>query len=641
MKQKGFLCLACILLCINVAYSQTTLSDSLQEVTVVGDKSNEIKSATPGFSINSQEILRQGVNDIADALHRLPGVTLRDYGGAGGMKTVAVRGFSSQHTGVSYDGIMLSDCQGGQIDLQRYSLDNIRNIRLVVGDDDNIFTSARNVANAASLNIQTNTSSQDMNLKVTGGSWGLINPMLSYGTHINKVYVGGNADFLHANNDYPFTLTNVELKTRERRTNSMMNQGHGELNFAYSTNRSSVSGKLYYYDNNRELPGVVRYYTNENDETLRERNIFSQLQYKSLLTSNLSIMLNGKWNWASSDYHNGQPSGGITSAQYWQREYYASSALLWEVSHNLALNYALDYFVNNLNSSNNSTEPNRKSLLQTIAGKLSFDRLSLTGRLLWSNYMGEAHRLSPSLSVSYKLMKDEEVYVRASYKNIFRMPTFNELYYYHLGTQDLKPESTNQFNVGVTFANGRSPLSIRLTGDLYYNTIDDKIVSVPINMFVWRTINMGKAVAYGCDLTAALDQRLSNKHSLGLNVNYSLQKVENRTDKTSQSYGNQIAYTPVHSGSATISWTNPWVNLSFSSEGTSERYTTNEHSDGTKLDGYMEFSASAYHVFPLHGKDKSITLRGSLLNLFDNQYDIIAHYPMPGRSWKFSVSLKL
>lgn len=630
-----------VLFSVAVVYGQVTITDSLQEVTVTGRNDNNTKASAPVYSITSNEMLQQGVTDIADALHRLPGITLRDYGGAGGMKTVAVRGFSSQHTGVSYDGIMLSDCQSGQIDLQRYTLDNIQSLKLVIGDEDNIFTTARSASNAATLNILTNTKDKHFKAKLTGGSWCMINPMLSYGTYISKVYIGGNIDFQHADNNYPFTLTNVKLKTRENRTNSMINQGHGEINISYHGQESSLSGKVYYFDSDRELPGVVRYYINENDETLRERNIFAQLQYKSLLSSKFSLMLNGKWNFASSDYHNGKPSGGITSAEYWQREYYSSAALLWSISQCLALDYSIDYFVNNINSSISTTDANRKSLLQTLAGKISYKQLSITGRLVWSNYMGEAHRLSPSLSASLKLMEKEEFYLRASYKNIFRMPTFNELYYYHLGEQDLKPESTNQLNVGVTYAKTLNPLTLRLSADFYYNKVKDKIVSIPINMFVWRNINIGKAIGYGCDATASLDYKLCRQHSLTLNLNYSLQKIENHTNSESPYYGNQIAYTPMHTGSATLGWINPWVNLSFTGEGMSERYTTNEHSEGTCLDSFMEFSASAYHVFPLRGKDKSITLRGSLLNIFDKQYDIVAHYPMPGRSWKVSILLTL
>ena len=72
-------------------------------------------------------------------MRRLPGVNLRDYGGVSGLKTVSVRGLGSEHTAVIYDGVSLSDCQSGQIDLSRYSIDNVRSLSLYSGDNDDIF----------------------------------------------------------------------------------------------------------------------------------------------------------------------------------------------------------------------------------------------------------------------------------------------------------------------------------------------------------------------------------------------------------------------------------------------------------------------------------------------------------------------
>ena len=81
----------------------------LQEVTVTESRrQHSLTSTAPMHIIDSEQILMLGITDVADALHRIPGVTLRDYGGAGGMKTVSVRGFGAKHTGVSYDGIIVS-----------------------------------------------------------------------------------------------------------------------------------------------------------------------------------------------------------------------------------------------------------------------------------------------------------------------------------------------------------------------------------------------------------------------------------------------------------------------------------------------------------------------------------------------------
>ena len=132
------------------------LHDSIAEVTIRGnEKAKDYRSVAPVYTIGAKDFERMGLADMAMALRRLPGVTLRDYGGAGGMKTISVRGFGAQHTGVVYDGVALSDCQTGHIDLSRYSLDNIRNLSLTVGDNEDIFITAKNASTAATLHLNT------------------------------------------------------------------------------------------------------------------------------------------------------------------------------------------------------------------------------------------------------------------------------------------------------------------------------------------------------------------------------------------------------------------------------------------------------------------------------------------------------
>jgi len=631
-------------------------------------RDRDIKSTSPQYALTNDNFHRLGVTDIGDALHRLPGITLRDYGGAGGMKTVSVRGLGAQNTGVSYDGIALSDCQTGQIDLQRYTLSGIKDLRLVVAGNDDVFLPARNVASAAMLSINTLT---DLDLgaqphgkaQLTLGSWGYTNPMVQFGTSMgNKLSMSGVVDYVYAENDYPFTLTNVQLKTREHRTNSRMNQWHGEVNLLYRpNNRNRLTAKAYYYDNDRQLPGIVHYYINDNDETLLERNAFVQARWVNALSEKVSLMANGKFNWAMSDYHNGIPSGGISSSIYWQREAYGAVAALYTPSDWLSLDYSTDYVMNNLNSSLSvDSRPRRHSLLQAVAAKASWQRLTLLARGLYALYLNEKsgnnqgnspttsvgtatieteddeHNFAPSVSASYRLLPNDDVFVRASWKHIFRMPTFNELYYYHLGNPMLSPERTSQWNVGVSWLSRKEwAVKASLTVDGYLNRVTDKIVAIPYNMFVWRTVNIGKVKVLGLDVTADVEVPLSARHSLGLTGNYSLQRAKNQSFQ-GKFYGYQIAYTPKHSGSVTLSWTNPWVNVSATADGMSSRWTTNEHTEGTRMEGFMELSMGAYRTFRI--QRVLLTVRASVLNITDKQYDIVMHYPMPGRSWKMSLS---
>lgn len=644
-------------------YAQSAQKDTignsyqLQNIVVTDSKNkHEVTSTSPLFIINNKNLNVTGITDIADALNRLPGITIRDYGGAGGMKTVSVRSFGTQHTGVSYDGIMLSDCQSGQIDLSRYSLENVDNISLIIGDNDNIFLPAKNASLPAVINIKTiksptNDTAPHLTTQLKVGSFGYISPFIKYEQNFsNNFAFSAIGEFVYAENNYPFTLRNISVVTKERRTNSRMKSGHGETNFLWTINtRNQLDGKLYYYDNDRLLPGQVRYYTNISNEELRDQNFFAQVGYRTFNSNNLSLKLSAKYNWAASKYKDGSYNDGIKDADYWQREVYTSACLLYTPLKDWAFSYAADYSFNNMNSSlSTDTRPFRHTILQSATAKYKSERLSIIGKVLFSLYYNDAkygnsardmRKLSPSLSFAYKIIKNKDLYVRASYKNIFRAPTFNESYFYHYGSTDLLPESTDQYNIGLTFLQDITKrTNARITFDGYLNHIKDKIVAVPYNMFIWTNVNVGKVRVLGLDATANINHKLSGKHSVVLTASYSLQKAENRTNPESPYYGYQIAYTPLHSGSVSLCYENPWVNLTVHGTGMSSRSSNNEHYEDSNISGYFETGITLFRMFEIAKKE--ITIRGDIKNIFNKQYEIVKGYPMPGISYQFSINYK-
>ena len=80
---------------------------------------------------------------VADAIRYFSGIQIKDYGGIGGLKTVNIRSMGTQHVGVFYDGIQLGNTQNGQIDLGRFSMDNMEAISVYNGQKSNTFQSAK------------------------------------------------------------------------------------------------------------------------------------------------------------------------------------------------------------------------------------------------------------------------------------------------------------------------------------------------------------------------------------------------------------------------------------------------------------------------------------------------------------------
>ena len=207
IKSLSVAAFGALLSCTPAAAQGTdSISDGrvLDDVTVTDKaRQRQVAGTAPLRVLDSEAMLRLGVTDIADALHRLPGITLRDYGGAGGMKTVSVRGFGSQHTGVSYDGIALSDCQTGEIDMSRYSLENVSDISLLIGDNDDIFIPARNAAYAAMLTINpmappTADNKPHLTTQVKLGSFGYVSPLIRYTHNLTDKFALSVREFLAA-----------------------------------------------------------------------------------------------------------------------------------------------------------------------------------------------------------------------------------------------------------------------------------------------------------------------------------------------------------------------------------------------------------------------------------------------------------
>lgn len=626
----------------------------LREVTISKDRHQRaMQSSAPMHVLDRRDMLTMGVTDMADALHRLPGITLRDYGGAGGMKTVSVRGFGAKHTGVSYDGVMLSECQSGEIDLSRYSLDNVDNLTLTVGDNADIFIPARNATTPATLTIQTLRQPSDdlqphLTAQLKAGSFGYISPFLRYEQCLsNRFSFSAVGEYLHAKNDYPYTIKNGIETIHDRRNNSRMNSGHAELNFLWNTGRTSqLGGKVYYYDNDRQLPGQVFYYSNTSRETLRDRNVFGQLTFQQRWGERLSLKLLAKYNWTASLYDDGMVAAWSQDGDYYQREAYASASLLYTPMDHWAFDYSADYAYNNLNSTlPTDTRPYRNTILQSATAKYSKGQLTVMARLLYSLYLNDAkdgesadnmRRFSPSLSLSYALKP--QLHLRVSYKDIFRAPTFNENYFFHYGNKNLNAENTKQLNLGMTFATElSSSTELNATADLYYNWVTDMIVGVPYNMFVWTCVNVGKVHVLGLDITANGVQHIG-RHTLTFTGNYSLQRARNRSNDESPYYNNQIAYIPIHTGAASLSWENPWVNFSVNAHVVGERWASNEHLDGTNIEQYEELGLTAWRKF--HIGRPVAEIRFDVKNLLDKQYEIVRSYPMPGRSWQLSLNFK-
>jgi vitamin B12 transporter len=118
------------------------------------------ESAVPLERLLRQDLERSAANTLADAVRQLPSVMLKDYGGIGGLKTISVRSLGAEHTAVQLDGIKISDTQTGQIDLGKFSLENIQSIELSYGNPTDDLSPARAYTSASLLSLISRSQSE-------------------------------------------------------------------------------------------------------------------------------------------------------------------------------------------------------------------------------------------------------------------------------------------------------------------------------------------------------------------------------------------------------------------------------------------------------------------------------------------------
>ena len=631
-------------------------NDTLMAATVTATaKPSPTLQSAPLQVISKGDFEKLGIKELHEAVRRFSGVQIKDYGGIGGVKTVSVRSMGSQHTAISYDGVTVSNAQSGQVDIGRFNLDNVEYVTLTIGQQDEIFQTARMFASAGVLNIKTarpvfDESSVNVGAAMKVASFGTYNPSAYWQQKLSGRWsVAANADWLVSDGEYPFTLVNGKVVTRERRLNSDVNAIRAEANLFGNIGRGGeLSVKGNWMSSQRGLPGSVVLYNKDARERLWDETWFAQAHYKVPLGEKWQLQGQLKYNYAWNKYTDEKEyyPNGIIEDYYTQKEFYGSVSAQYEPVQGLQFVVSQDMFRNTLDASyENFAYPVRFTSLTALAGKYTSGRFTAVASLLSSFIAEEVRsgraaddrfRLSPSVSVSYKLFENRNIRLRASYQDMFRNPTFNDLYYEKVGNKMLAPEIARQFNVGLTWREGFDGFldEVSMQADGYYNKVEDKIVALP-TLFVWKMLNMGEVRILGTDINASALFSFQNGVRVQLQGNWSYQHAVDVTLKGNKTYGHQIPYTPRHSGTASVSVMGRWVNLGYMMNAAGVRYALPQNTVQNRISGYAEHSVSLGKEFSF--ERCRLQMQVECQNLTDVQYDVIQYYPMPGRSFRFTL----
>lgn len=640
----------------------TGLSNRLGEVVVTQTaKSSDV---IPAQVLSGEELRRLNSNSVADALRYFSGVQVKDYGGVGGIKTVNIRSMGTNHTAVVYDGVELGNAQNGQIDLGQFSLDNVEALGLFNGQRSRLLQPAVDFGSAGTVYMRTRTpefaegETYHARGTVRTGSFDLLNPSALVELRLSeRVNASLSTEWVNSSGKYKFRYRRVNpagelaYDTTAVRQNGDINATRIELNFNGALTQGEWHAKFYTYNSERGVPGAIVNNVWRRGERIWDTNSFAQAQWQQSFGA-FTTLNHLKYAHYRTHYVNNDDKQVKIDNLYRQSEIYFSSANEYEFSRHLRASASLDLKYNTLDADvYGFVKPDRYSGFLSVAAALTYPRFrmqaSALGTLIHDRIKGQQsprdkHVFTPAVFASVNPLRSQDLSVRAFVKRSFRMPTFNDLYYADMGNSKLSPERVTQYNAGIVWQhNSRGLLDeARVSADVYYNRVRDKIVAYPKGQqFRWTMLNLGRVEIKGLDVSALATLQPLRGLFVTMRAQYTWQRAIDVTNPADNYYRDQIPYIPRHSGSAVVNmqWRGWGLNYSWIYVG--ERYNQQENIRYNYTQPWYTSDLSLQKDLKL-GR---VALRAliEVNNLLSQDYDVIINYPMPKRNYRFSLTVEI
>ena len=577
--------------------------DTLQAVTLTADK-GRVVSRTDTLSVRNS-------NSISDILLQNPGLHLGDNGGLAGLKTLSFRGMGSAQTSIYLDGVRVGNVQAGQGDLGMLPFEGINSVVVDYAQNSVSFKTERPyfsdgpVAGKARMSV---------------GSFGTYQPGLRLDFRLNdNLSLSANAAGIISKGDF-------RCEDGSIRVNNDLKQVRGGLDLWGSMTDGDYHVKAYFNASDRGTPGSLSW---PSDDRQSDKNAFLQATVKKKFTPLYTLNLSAK-----SSYDDIYYTSLWGDSRYEQTELQFNSAHDFHINSWWKLSLAADLQWDGLDSDN--YEASRITAFSALASSFTADRFSADIALEYcsAHDLDGMHRsaFSPSVDLRYNVLKGLDIV--AFGRRAYRVPVFNELYYVGYGNPYLKPEDAWLTDVGLDFyRNISDSWLLRAKADAFYNLLKDKITSAPSpeDPNIWQPYNIGRVRSAGFDMMGGFEHSGEWKYSF--NAKYSYQSAIDLTPD-SYSYGSQIPYIARHT--VILDGSIQWKGWALSPLWQLRAGRT----DGTgNIPAWNTFDLVLSKSLSFNGFG-DLSLNFSIRNIFDDRYEVVSGYPMPGRNFMGGVIFK-
>ena len=568
-------------------------------------------------------------SSIADILSLSAGATLRDYGGPGSLQLASLRGVGAEYTLVYLDGIRLNDSQNATVDLGRLSLRQVERVEIARGGFASLYGTN---ALGGVINILSQRETPPPSVQIGAGSFGWHLASISAGLQGRAGRVFIDAGYEEADNDFSFapswggpklTRENASFYRASVKTGGSLHLGTSILTLFADASDSQVGapGPLF---------SSAQGSASQDDRQLLVSTRFRASAGAGILTLGAGARLSTQRYRDPSLSFNGQP----LDSRYDNSHITLTSS--WEVPlfDALRLGVGAEVSEDNLRSEDIQGKPSRRQIAGYATGDLALQPAGMVVHIFpslrFDGIIDQAdgrdwNIFSPSLGLHIQLLP-EILSVRGRISRNFCAPTFNQMYWREGGNPNLRTEKSTAIDGGFTIQSKTWLENADVT--YFHHDITDKILWMPGQGIWWSPRNIQHVVSNGVESSIGL-AFFAERLRLRLAGQWIDATRRNASFAGDATQFKQLIYVPKFSGSITCTAAlTDAISLAVTQRIIGKRYYT--ETNDAALPGVFVTDLSAQSRI-LVG-ETSGTLKLEMFNVFDVNYEVIAFYPMPGRS---------
>ncbi len=572
--------------------------------------------------------------DLSTILSEHSTIFIKSYGN-GTLATPSFRGTSAQHTQVEWNGINLNSPMLGQMDFSQVPVAQFDGLQILFGAASIARTSG---AFGGVVDLVTSPDWTNRCKTFLAQSMGSFN---NYNTNLN-VAAGARSfqshtkfNYTSALNDFPYT--NDAGKVMSQQNASFTQWGLSQELFWKLKDKHLFSAKIWYSQNDRNLPPTAQNFDSLKIETLKDRALRAVADYKYVAPT-WNLLVRSALNDQYMKYSNNLLDINSAHQSY---SWINRVRLSYGGIRNLTIKPGVDFTYDWVNSDEYEGIKTRATTSMFIELNYNITTKFKSSLVLRDDLInGKFNPLIPALGIEYRPFNKYNLAFTANSARNFRYPTLNELYWKNVGNPDLRPEMSYSVEAGSTCNFGTKNKILYLEASLagYYSWIYDMITWTPVenSSGLFQPENVDEIHARGIEsgLNFSL---LAWKFKVVWKNNYnfcrSTYETAGSTDEDIN--GNQQYYMPVNTFNSTLSLERWKFYLTYNYNYTGERYTGKDNLSlmpAYNLSNIIFGKNIQFRYFIL-------SLQINVNNLLNLDYQSVESRPMPGIHYAFTVKL--